>query len=79
MSRSHSIGSEFYDGQIEAKFTELSAEDKLFQLRSEFVEECFGRFGQKIAHLEDEALGLAMKFNPPVVDTPKEREQVADA
>jgi hypothetical protein len=74
----HSIGSEFYDGQIEAVFTELPAKDDLFRLRSEFIESCFIRFGRKIAHLESEVLDLAVAFNPPVIDTPKERRYVAD-
>jgi hypothetical protein len=75
----HSIGSEFYDGQIEAKFTDPSAENALFKLRSIFIENFFKRFGRKIAHLEREALDLALSFNPPVVDTPKERRHVADS
>lgn len=75
----HSIGSEFYDGQIEVVFTEPSAEDQLFHLRSQFMEACFIRFGRKIAHLDDEVFDLARNFNPPVVDTPKERRHVADA
>lgn len=75
----HSIGSEFYDGQIEAKFTDPPAEDKLFKLRCEFVDACTDRFGKSIAHLNEEVLDLAITFNPPVVDTPEERRYVADA
>ncbi len=74
----HSIGSEFYDGQIEVKFTDPSIENNLFAQRSEFVDACFSRFGVKIAHLDQEALELAQVFNPPLVDTPKERRHVAD-
>lgn len=74
----HSIGSEFYDGQIEVKFTDPSVENILFKLRSEFIEKCFLRFGHKIAHLEPAAFDLALSFNRPVVDTPKERRHVAD-
>jgi hypothetical protein len=74
----HSIGSDFYDGQIECIFTEPPLENKLFALRSEFVEACFRRFGDKIAHLDEEVLELAAGFNPPVVDTEKERRHVAD-
>jgi hypothetical protein len=74
----HSIGSEFYDGQIECIFTEPPAETKLFGLRSDFVEACFKRLGTKIAHLDEEVLELAANFNPPVVDTEKERRHVAD-
>jgi len=74
----HSIGSEFYDGQIEAKFTEHSKEDTLFQKRSVFLEECFNRFGVKVAHLDKEVYDLAISFNAPIVDTEKERRHVAD-
>lgn len=74
----HSIGSDFYDGQIECIFTEPPLESKLFKLRSEFVDACLSRFGVKVAHLEAEALEMARSFNPPVVDTEKERRHVAD-
>ncbi|MCW5608896.1 MAG: hypothetical protein KIT26_12730, partial [Nitrosomonas sp.] len=74
----HSIGSEFYDGQIEAKFTDHSKEDTLFQKRSMFLEECFKRFGVKAAHLDKEVYDLAISFNAPIVDTEKERRHVAD-
>lgn len=74
----HSIGSEFYDGQIECVFTNLSKEDNLFKLRSEFLELCFNKFGIKIAHLDTEVFDLSVSFNAPIVDTEKERRHVAD-
>lgn len=74
----HSIGSEFYDGQIECKFTDVSRENQLFKARSTFIEASFKRFGIKIAHLDDEVMSLALAFNAPVVDTDKERRHVAD-
>jgi hypothetical protein len=74
----HSIGSEFYDGQIECVFTEPSEEKRLFGLRSQFIEACFRRFGEKIAHLDEEVVTLALSFNAPIIDTPKERRHVAD-
>jgi len=74
----HSLGSEFYDGQIEAVFTELTREEELFHLRSEFLNKSFARLGVALGHLEAEAFDLALSFNPPVVDTPKERRHVAD-
>lgn len=74
----HSIGSEFYDGQIECKFTDRTPEDQLFEQRSRFLEACFRRFGQKIAHLEREVLELAIAVRRPVVDTIVERRNVAD-
>jgi len=74
----HSMGSEFYDGQIECKFTDHSKEDNLFQSRSNFLESCFKKFGVKLAHLNDVVLEMAVEFNAPVVDTEKERRHVAD-
>ncbi len=74
----HSIGSEFYDGQIECIFTEPTEENRLFALRSQFIEACLKHFGDKIAHLDEEVLDLVIGFNAPVVDTPKERRHVAD-
>src|SRR5207245_1711996 len=35
-------------------------------------------FGEKIAHLDAEVVDLALSFNAPLVDTPKERRHVAD-
>lgn len=75
----HSIGSEFYDGQIECKFTNRTPEDQLFEQRSRLLEACFARFGQKLAHLEKEVLDLAISIRRPVVDTPVERRNIADA
>jgi hypothetical protein len=74
----HSIGSEFYDGQIECKFTGRTPEDHLFEQRSRFLEACFNRFGEKVAHLEKEVLDLAIAVRRPVVDTLVERRNVAD-
>ena len=74
----HSIGSEFYDGQIECIFTDPSKEDALFKSRSIFLEACFNKFGIKIAHLDSEVFDLSVSFNTPVVDTEKERRHVAD-
>jgi len=75
----HSIGSEFYDGQIECKFTDRTPEDQLFEQRSRLLEACFSRFGEKLAHLEKEVLDLAISIRRPVVDTSVERSNVADA
>jgi hypothetical protein len=75
----HSIGSEFYDGQIEAKFTDRTPEDQLFEARSRFLEASFRRFGEKVAHLEKEVLDLAIAVRRPVVDSAVERRNMADA
>lgn len=74
----HSIGSEFYDGQIECIFTAPSREDRLFGLRSDFVEAFRKRWGVPPAHLDREVLDLVSSFHAPIVDTPSERRRVAD-
>lgn len=74
----HSIASEFYDGQIDVQFTDRTAEDELFGLRSEFIVAVSGKLGVKIAHLDDEVINVSVGFNPPLLDTPKERRHVAD-
>jgi uncharacterized protein YihD (DUF1040 family) len=75
----HSIGSEFYDGQIECIFTDKTLENKLFEQRSRFLDICFRLSGQKIAHLEKEVLEIAIAIRRPIVDTDTERRNVADA
>lgn len=75
----HSIGSEFYDGQIECEFTDQPPEDTLFHARSALLDACFRKFGEKIGHLEQETLAVANTIRRPVVDTPRERQFVADA
>jgi len=74
----HALGSEFYDGQIEVVFTPLAKEDELFRLRSNFLNKGFERFGVALGHLEAETFDLALSFNPPVIDTSKERRHVVD-
>lgn len=75
----HSIGSEFYDAQIECKFTDRTPEDQLFEQRSSFLESFFAKFGHKAAHLEKEVLDLALSIRRPVVDTAPERRRIADS
>jgi hypothetical protein len=75
----HSIGSEFYDGQIDCVFTEPSKEDRLFAARSSFLDVCLTKFGTKLAHLDSEVLDLARALNPPIIDTEKERQHTSDA
>ena len=74
----HSIGSEFYDGQIECIFTDLSKEDELYKSRSLFLEACYQKFGIKIASLDKEVLELSLSFNAPIIDTNKEYKHIAD-
>ncbi|WP_109449834.1 hypothetical protein [Azospirillum sp. TSH64] len=74
----HSLGSEFYDGQIECKFTDPPQEDILFKERSNFLAAAFKRWGEKIAHLDTEVLDLARRLHRPVHDTPAQRHSTSD-
>lgn len=74
----HSVGSEFYDGQIECVFTDPSKEDVLFAARSEFVDEVYKKFGHKIAHLDKEVVDAALSCSMPLFDTEKERKHTFD-
>ena len=74
----HSLGSEFYDGQIECKFTDPPRENLLFAARSDFLAAGFMRWGEKLAHLETEVLDLAGRLHRPVHDTPAQRHSISD-
>ena len=74
----HSLGSEFYDGQIECKFTDPPRENVLFAARSDFLAAAFKRWGSKLAHLDAEVLELAGTLRRPVHDTPAQRHTVSD-
>ena len=74
----HMIGSEFYDGQIECIFTDLSPEDELMKARSEFHECAFKTFGRRLTHLDTETLSLIEQLKPPVVQTEKEIRHILD-
>ncbi len=72
----HDIGSEFYDGQIEVKFTDPPPEDQLMLTRADFLTAAFKRFGLKIDHLSSETLNSMSKLSPPVANTEKEAGQI---
>ncbi len=74
----HSLGSEFYDGQIECIFTDPPAETLLFAGRSKFLAASFKLWHVKIAHLDDEVLDLAGGLTRPVHDTPAQRHAISD-
>jgi hypothetical protein len=74
----HSLGSEFYDGQIECIFTDPTNEDQLFAARSDFLAAAFARWGAKLAHLDDEVLNLAGTLSRPLHDSAKQRHAVSD-
>ncbi len=75
----HSIGSEFYDGQIECKFTDPPAEAVAIKMRSEFAKAFEVEFGVELYHLDEELIGVIAGLTPPVVDTEKERKHVFDS
>jgi hypothetical protein len=74
----HSLGSEFYDAQIECKFTDPTQEDLLFAARSSFLIAAFKRWGEKIAHLDAEVCDEAERLRRPVHDTIAQRRSVSD-
>jgi hypothetical protein len=74
----HCLGSEFYDGQIECKFTDPTQENLLFASRSAFLVAVSSRWGEKIAHLDTEVRDLAERLLRPVHDTEAQRHSVSD-
>lgn len=73
----HCIGSEFYDGQIECKFTEFSQEDLVIEKRSRFVESAAAYFGTRIVHLDEETLDLISDFRQPSVMNEREMKHLS--
>ncbi len=74
----HSIGSEFYDGQIECIFTDATGEDTLIHERSEFLDSAKQYFGLPISHLDDEILQAIEELIPPVHFSVKEQRHFCD-
>ena len=74
----HDIGSEFYDGQIEAVFTDYTPEETLLQARSAFFDFFFATFGGDLSHLTAETLEAIAHLNPPVLHTLKEQKDIVD-
>lgn len=74
----HCLGSEFYDAQIECKFTDPTQENLLFAARSTFLIAAFKRWGEKIAHLDTEVRDEAERLRRPVHDTVAQRRSVSD-
>ncbi len=75
----HAIGSEFYDGQIECKFTDPPAEAIAITARSDLAKAFNADFGVKLYHLDDELVDTIANLTPPVVDTEKERKHIFDS
>lgn len=69
----HSIGCEFYEGQIEAEFTELSQEQRLIRTSGEFASAIIERFNHMKAYKMDaEAAELLLQLRRPVHFTEEE-------
>jgi hypothetical protein len=63
----HSLGSEFYDGQIECKFTDSTSEDSLIKARSEFLDSGFRFFSCELSHLDEELLQDIDELKRPII------------
>ncbi len=73
----HCLGSEFYDGQIECKFTDPTAEDCVVAARSQFLEAAARYFGAPISHLDEETLDAIRDFYPPTAFTEREQQRLS--
>lgn len=65
----HSIGSEFYEAQIEVMWAEASAEGKLLKERLEFNEKVRNNFNISIAQLDTETLRVAKNIRKLLINT----------
>ena len=72
----HDVGSEFYDGQIEVKYTDPPPEDQLVLARAVFLDQFFRSFNVKLDHLSSETFESITSLRPPVVNTKEEMERV---
>lgn len=75
----HSLGSEFYDGQIECIFTDPPKERLVIGERSNFLAAFDKKFGIRISHLDAELVDTITALAPPLVDTEKERRHTFDS
>jgi hypothetical protein len=75
----HAIGSEFYDGQIECKFTDPPPEKIAITARTELAKAFERKFSIDLYHLNEELVETITNLAPPVVDTEKERKHIFDS
>jgi hypothetical protein len=69
----HDIGSEFYEGQIEAIFTELSQEKRIIRAQGELAAEVFDNHGGlKLLQMDAEAVQLMSALRKPLHFTESE-------
>ncbi len=63
----HDLASEFYEGQIEAEFTELSQERRIIRAQGRFAGEVFEQFsGLKLLLMDAESLSVIAGVRPPL-------------
>lgn len=65
----HSIGSEFYEAEIEVTWANASAEGTLLKQRLEFNEKVRSHFGLTIAQLDTETLRVAKNIHKILINT----------
>jgi len=74
----HSIGSEFYDGQISCIFTKPPMEAVAIAARTALAVAFEAAYSEKLFHLDDELVQTIAAFAAPIVDTEKERKNTFD-
>lgn len=74
----HVIGSEFYDAQIEAEFTERTPEDELIKSWSAMHGAFLKKFAEKSSHLDEETIELIKNIKRPSVFTEKENKDIVE-
>lgn len=65
----HSIGSEFYEAEIEVTWAKASAERTLLEKRLEFNESVRDNFGFSVAQLDTETLRIAKNIHKLLINT----------
>jgi hypothetical protein len=75
----HDIASEFYQGQIEAIFTEPSKEEKIIEELNKFNEKVFKKYNIKLLQLDNEAIPIMGKIKKPIFYNEEEVGKVIEA
>jgi len=69
----HDIGSEFYEGQVEAVFTELSLEQRIVRAQGAFGEKLVKEFASlRLLQMDKEAVDLLASMRRPIYFTEEE-------
>lgn len=68
----HDVGSEFYEGQIEAIFTQYSKEILLVRSLAQLTDDLFENYKLKLLQLDEEALPLIKSLKRPIQFSEKE-------